>query len=305
MSKIATTPGQIYSCLKGLICLHKPSGMPVGTLLSDLNNRIMKELNDSNPEYQRRMETNRNIQEQGGLLDYSSHPLVLGDTFGDQDVELQIVNAVSDFSSGLVLVTVNDLPSTQILQDAILPKQYILSLILGRATNNSLSHGKVLEKSSFAHLKNRPQILEKTLAQVRSAHQRDAFKQAGVNIQSQEAYELAVKGLVKPTSEQEGYTIVYGLECVDFDLPHVKLKVTCINESPIYLAELCAELGLKLRTNAVLDRLHLLRYGPFSSENSLLLKHVNLQNILYNINDNQSNLDFLRARESAPSNIEF
>ena len=305
MSKIATTPGQIYSCLKGLICLHKPSGMPVGTLLSDLNNRIMKELNDSNPEYQRRMETNRNIQEQGGLLDYSSHPLVLGDTFGDQDVELQIVNAVSDFSSGLVLVTVNDLPSTQILQDAILPKQYILSLILGRATNNSLSHGKVLEKSSFAHLKNRPQILEKTLAQVRSAHQRDAFKQAGVNMQSQEAYELAVKGLVKPTSEQEGYTIVYGLECVDFDLPHVKLKVTCINESPIYLAELCAELGLKLRTNAVLDRLHLLRYGPFSSENSLLLKHVNLQNILYNINDNQSNLDFLRARESAPSNIEF
>ena len=305
MSKIATTPGQIYSCLKGLICLHKPSGMPVGTLLSDLNNRIMKDLNDSDPEYQHRMETNRTIQKQGGLLDYSSHPLVLGDTFGDQDVELQIVNAASDFSSGLVLVTVNDLPSTQILQDAILPKQYILSLILGRATNNSLSHGKVLEKSSFGHLKNRPQILEKTLAQVRSAHQRDAFKQAGVNMQSQEAYELAVKGLVKPTSEQEGYTIVYGLECVDFDLPHVKLKVTCINESPIYLAELCAELGLKLRTNAVLDRLHLLRYGPFSSENSLLLKHVNLQNILYNINDNQSNLDFLRARESAPSNIEF
>eukprot|EP00093_Oithona_nana_P010964 10964.XXX_314233_311586_1 [CDS] Oithona nana genome sequencing. len=174
-----------------------------------------------------------------------------------------------------------------------MPKQYILRLILGKATTNSFSHGKVLEKSSFAHLKNRPQILEKTLAQVRSAHQRDAFKQAGVNIQSQEAYELAVKGLVKPTSEREGYTIVYGLECVDFDLPYVKLKVTCINESPIYLAELCAELGLKLRTNAVLDRLHLLRYGPFTSENSLLLKHLNLQNILYNINDNQPNLDLL------------
>ena len=297
MSKIATTPGQIYSCLKGLICLHKPSGMPVASLLSDLNSKILAELNASNPEYHRRLEENRRIQEQGGLIDYSSHPLVLGDTFEDQDVAFQLINEMSDFSSGLTLVTVNDLPSTELLHESIMPKQYILSLILGKATDNSFSHGKVVEKSTFNHLRNRPQVLERTLAQIRSAHQRDAFKQAGVNLQSQEAYRLAVKGLVKPTSsEHAGYTIVYGLECVDFDLPNVKLKVTCINESPIYLAELCAELGLKLRTNAVLDRLHLLRYGPFTSEKSLLLKHLDLQNILFNINDNQSKLDFVRCK---------
>ena len=103
--------------------------MSVDSLLSDLNSRIMKELNDSNPKYQSRLELNRRIQEQGGLIDYSSHPLVLGDTFGDQDMEFQLVNEVGDFSSGLVLVTVNDLPSTRLLHEAVMPKQYILSLI--------------------------------------------------------------------------------------------------------------------------------------------------------------------------------
>ena len=53
---------------------------------------------------------------------------------------------------------------------------------------------------------------------------------------------------------------------------------------------------LKIKDELELDHLGI---------NSLLLKHLNLQNILYNINDNQPNLDLLRARGQVPSNIEF
>ena len=138
----------------------------------------------------------------------------------------------------------------------------------------SFADGKVLEKSTYHHIKGRPQILDKVLANIRSNHQRDAFKQAGVNLQSQKAYEMAVKGLVRPMKEHVGYTLIYGLNCILFEPPHLTLKVTCINESPIYLAEFSAELGLKMRTNAVLNSLQLVKYGPYSTENSLLLKET-------------------------------
>ena len=72
-------------------------------------------------------------------------------------------------------------------------RQYLLKIELGKATDNSFSHGKVLEKSTYEHLKGRRQILEKSLAQIRSSHQRTAFNQAGVNMQSKQAYNLAVK----------------------------------------------------------------------------------------------------------------
>ena len=72
-------------------------------------------------------------------------------------------------------------------------RQYLLKIELGKATDNSFSHGMVREKSTYEHLKGRRQIIEKQLAQIRSSHQRDAFKQSGVHLQSKEAYNLAVK----------------------------------------------------------------------------------------------------------------
>ena len=170
----------------------------------------------------------------------------------------------------------------------------ILDIELGKATDNSFSHGKVLEKSTYEHLKGRPQILDKLLSSIRSTHQRDAFKQAGVSLQSQQAYELAVKGLIRPLKEHSGYTLIYGLDCVIYKPPQLTLNVTCINESPIYLAEFSAELGLRLKTNAVLNGLQLNRYGPFNTENSLLLKHVSLENVIHNIYQNNSQLEFIQ-----------
>ena len=122
-----------------------------------------------------------------------SHPYVLGDVYSDHDIIFQAVNDLNDFTSGLSLVTVNDLEGFDEIRNNVVLRQYLLKIELGKATDNSFSHGKVLEKSTFEHLKGKRQIIEKQLAQIRSSHQRDAFKQAGINLQSKEAYDLAVK----------------------------------------------------------------------------------------------------------------
>ena len=290
---IATTSNELWTALRGLLCLHKPSGRRFEPFVQAVNDKLIKQINDYNPDFQNRIEEIEKIQDQNGLIDYASHPHVLGDAFDNQDFIFEPINELNEFTSGLCLITVNAPEIYQAFKDQVLLRQYLLHMELGKATDNSFSHGKVLEKSTFQHLINRPQILEKQLAKIVSSHQRDAFFQAGVSLRSKEAYNLAVKGLVRPIKEHAGYTLIYGLDCVHYKPPDITLKVTCINESPIYLAEFCAELGLLLRTNAVLKALQLVRYGPFTSENTLLEKHVNLRNAIHNIYDNYETFDVL------------
>ena len=57
--------------------------------------------------------------------------------------------------------------------------RYLLNIELGKAIDTSFCHGKIREKSTYEHLKGQP-LLDKALASIRSSHQRDAFRQAGV-----------------------------------------------------------------------------------------------------------------------------
>ena len=124
---------------------------------------------------------------------YFSHPYVLGDVYSDEDIVFQAINNLNDFTSGISLVAVNANEDFEEILNSIVLRQYLLKIELGKATDNSFSHGKVLEKSTYGHLKGRRSLIEKRLAQIRSSHQRTAFKQAGVHMQSKQAYNLAVK----------------------------------------------------------------------------------------------------------------
>ncbi len=49
-------------------------------------------------------------------------------------------------------------------------------------------------------------------------------RSAGLDLQSQEAYELAAKGLTRTKSDETEFgTVVYGMKCVHFDPPDFSL----------------------------------------------------------------------------------
>lgn len=53
------------------------------------------------------------------------------------------------------------------------------------------------------------------------------FRHAQIDSQSQEAYELACKGLIRPL-ENSAVPILYGVRCIDFNLPNFTLgKLNC------------------------------------------------------------------------------
>ena len=83
---IATSTSELWHALRGLLCLHKPSGAILKDVIKDVNDKVLKDLNDANPEYAERLKSMEKIQNDQGLIDYSRYLFtpksifLLGDT---------------------------------------------------------------------------------------------------------------------------------------------------------------------------------------------------------------------------------
>ena len=66
--------------------------------------------------------------------------------------------------------------------------------------------------------------MDRLMSSIQAVYQREMLKCFGLNIQSQEAYELASKGLVRPSNKSTPPQI-YSIRCIEFDRPYFKLGV--------------------------------------------------------------------------------
>lgn len=106
-------------------------------------------------------------------------------------------------------------------------------------------------------------------------------RQCGYDIHSQECYELAIKGLVRPV--ERTIPVVYGIKCIHFEPPEFTLEVQCINMNENYLLQMAYDLGLRLKTLSVCTGLRCIRYGCFTINETLLLKHLQIEEITRNM----------------------
>lgn len=130
-------------------------------------------------------------------------------------------------------------------------------------------------------------------------------RHSGIHLQSQTAYDLAVKGLIRPANDK--IPTVYGIKCVDFERPmftigkfsnfgcvtsslqHVSYpcscisEVTCLNETEDYLLNIIHTIGIKVRSTARCNGIKCIRYGPFTLDHSLLQHSWNVENFVKNI----------------------
>lgn len=98
---------------------------------------------------------------------------------------------------------------------------------------------------------------------------------------SQEAYELAAAGSVRPADKSP--PLIYNIRCVELNLPFFTLEVSCLGESQSYLLQLVHDIGLQLRSCAICHAVRRSSYGRFGVELALLRKHWTLEHILNNI----------------------
>ncbi|KJH47058.1 hypothetical protein DICVIV_06867 [Dictyocaulus viviparus] len=156
---------------------------------------------------------------------------------------------------------------------------YRLDGILGRETDKHNIKGRVISKVDYDHVTRHK--LQKLIARIQSEYRKLSFKAAEVDLQSEDAFELARKGT--PRVQLPEMQIVYDCSVKHFSPPFFSLQVQCVGETDLFLRCFIHEIGANLGTTASCSRLRRCSIGPFQSSHTLLEKQISLQNIIRNI----------------------
>ncbi|XP_058486790.1 mitochondrial mRNA pseudouridine synthase TRUB2 [Solea solea] len=277
---MATLAVSMFRRLEGLFCVVKPSGVHWKLVRDNVEKNLLKGLNAAPPQscpQQIRFlrdpgadtETTKSLTlSVASVPVLSKHPLVTGPEF--QRIQVGVGHRLDVSSSGVLVLAVgrgnrvlNDLYETRVTRD------YTLECEFGSATDDFSDTGRVVERSTYDHIT--LDKLNKVLAMLQGAHQKALLTYSNVDLRSQEAYELAVQGLLGP--EGKSVPILTGLRCVHFQPPNFTLEVQCLNETQKYLRKVVHETGLELRSTAVCKGVRRTRDGLFTLQQALTRHH--------------------------------
>lgn len=152
---------------------------------------------------------------------------------------------------------------------------------LGVQTETNIAGSLTTMKATYDHV--RQGALLSLIASMQAQFQKAMFDASGVSLQSQAAYELACKGLIRPKSPKE--CVIYGIRCIRFVRSDFTLEINSMNASEARLALLINQIALDLKSVAHCTKIRRTHYGYFSYENTLLRSQWHLPNIIQSIAD--------------------
>lgn len=151
----------------------------------------------------------------------------------------------------------------------------------GKATEDNFQGSRITNRATYGHVT--PGKLQALVASLQATYQRQMFDMSGLDIQSQAAYELACKGLIRPKNTKD--TVIYGIRTTEFTGKTFTIEVQSINAQEKVLANLVLDIAVQMRTVACCTQIRCTRYGYFSFEDSLLRNHWNLQSALRSMHE--------------------
>lgn len=92
---------------------------------------------------------------------------------------------------------------------------YHITGFLGKATDSHFGDSRVIAKATVAHIGS--EKINRLLSSMQASHQKKMFELCGVDMQSQAAYDLAVKGTIRPTDNSQ--PMIYGIRLTEFRRP--------------------------------------------------------------------------------------
>ncbi|XP_018541263.1 LOW QUALITY PROTEIN: mitochondrial mRNA pseudouridine synthase TRUB2 [Lates calcarifer] len=301
---------RMFRRVEGLFCVYKPSGVHWKLVRDNIETKLLKGLNAA-PSQPCPQEV-RFLAQPGGDAEapkgltlsvasvpaLSKHPLVTGPEF--QYLQVGVGHRLDAFSSGVLVLAVgngnkilNDLYRTRITRD------YTLEGEFGIATDDFSHMGHVVERSTYGHITQ--DKLDRVLAMLQGANQKSLLMYSNVDMRSQEAYEMAVQGLLGPDGKSA--PILTGLRCIRFEPPNFTIEVQCLNETQKYLRKVVHEIGLELRSTAVCKGVRRTRDGPFTLQDALTRHHWTASDIMQAIQQYKSskkNKNYSRSKVKEP-----
>uniref|UniRef100_A0A914HDZ7 Pseudouridine synthase II N-terminal domain-containing protein n=1 Tax=Globodera rostochiensis TaxID=31243 RepID=A0A914HDZ7_GLORO len=289
--KYAFNVREVQSLLNGFLCIFKPRDVSISALEKLLLRRICEQANCLDP--CRPLPTVElpiveSHSKSGALVvvgkrtqvDYSKHPLMVGQMFRPEEMRIEVLNFLEPSCSGVCLFGLNDgCDDLETIRDRAWLNEYFLEGELGRETVEHHIRGKVAARAEFDHVTLHK--LKCVLSMIRMQFKKTSLKFANVDMQSQEAFELARRGVPRP--KVLGSPLIYGIELRHYKLPNFKLSVQVTGEQCPFMRKLIHEIGCCLHTTACPRRVRRVREGCFGLDHALLDKHFHLESIVKNL----------------------
>lgn len=275
-----------FERLNGYFAVYKPQDVLPRQVATRVKHALLRDLNALPEGYQEsvvsivpdeaRLEHNPSALTAVSVPSIRSHRLVRGPRY--KHLKIGIITEGHDLkSSGVMALALRDgVKKVEFYQEARLPSIYTVHGRLGFATFSHDIEGKIVEKSTYDHI-TKPR-LEKVLSGLLRSSQKQIIRHSGVNIRSQEAYELAARGLLQPSGDIP--TLLLDMKCSRFEPPDFEIEIQCLRESAQYLRRVVNNIGLFLKSNAVCIKVRKIQDGPFKLEHSLIRKDWRLDPIV-------------------------
>ncbi|XP_077904470.1 pseudouridylate synthase TRUB2, mitochondrial isoform X3 [Ictidomys tridecemlineatus] len=216
--------------LNGLFAAYKPPGLKWLHLRDTVEQQLLKGLNAAEPSVPEQrvrfllgpMEGN---EEELALTATSvptltKHRLVCGPAF--TSLKIGVGHRLDIQSSGVLVLGVGR--GRRLLTDmydAHLTKDYTVRGLLGKATDDFHEDGRLVEKTTYDHVTR--EKLDRILAVIQGSHQKALVMYSNLDLQSQEAYEMATRGVIRPMNKSP--MLITGIRCLHFAPPEFLLAL--------------------------------------------------------------------------------
>lgn len=295
-----------FRLLNGVFCVVKETGVSSKDLLKNIATSLARDLN----QFEQRPIRERVVIEGNPLTDpelkvvkkisYADHPLVVGARYQPQDFVMHNANRIGTRSCGLVVIGIGDDGQhlAQMLSESNFVKTYEAKCKFGRATTSYFTSGMTREKTAYQRVSY--ERFRGLIARNVSGHRPNVLKAMGIDITTQDGYEMASAGLVRPISEKTA-PLLFNMKCTYFNPPDFTLLMQVANEDEKLIGTLVHGLGLRSRTTAAISSLNCIRYGYFTLEKALLSKYWTAEHIINNITAHQHLVSAEKITPSTPA----
>ncbi|XP_057261933.1 pseudouridylate synthase TRUB2, mitochondrial [Pezoporus wallicus] len=266
----------------GLFAVYKPAGVAWGRVRAAVETRLLSELNEGpgRPLPQRvrflpapgRDGATELVPTMVPVL--AEHPLVRGPRF--RRLKMGAGHRLDVKASGVFVLGIGH--GNKLLTDLYnchLSRAYTVGGLFGKATDDFSDTGKLVEKTTFDHITR--EKLERILAVIQGTNHKALLMHSNIDMKTQEAYELAVRGLIRPMGKSP--PIITAVRCLQFAPPEFQLEIHCLHETQQYLRKMVHEIGLELKSSAVCTQVRRTRDGVFTLDDALLRSQWSLQNV--------------------------
>jgi tRNA pseudouridine55 synthase len=172
-------------------------------------------------------------------------------------------------ATGLLILGIGREATKKLSEFQKLDKEYIAKIKLGVKSDTFDKEGKI-EKVQFEKIPKREEI-EEVLKSFCGEILQTPPPYSAKKIKGKKAYELARKGMEVKLSPVK--VKIYQIEILNYSFPYLEIKVSC--SSGTYIRSLANDIGEKLKTGGIIEKLKRTKIGNFSVKNALSLEEIN------------------------------